>query len=135
MLYSKVLARFVKMAAGRGTNLKLAEQKEILTANRKFIVDYLEADDVIDELIQARVIGEHAAQRVQLVGVSRVEKNRIIVEQLDTSGPGTLEVFCGILRKRERQVFIAEQLEKCKFTASYVINGKRIKLASLLKKI
>ena len=64
------------MAAGRGTNLKLPEQKEILTANRKFIVDYLEADDVIDELIQARVIGENAAQRVQLMGVSRAEKNR-----------------------------------------------------------
>ena len=106
------------MAAESGTSL--AEQREILTANRKFIVDYLEADDVIDELIQARVMGENAAQRVQLVGVSRAEKNRIIVEQLDTSGPGTLEVFCGILRKRERQVFIAEQLEKCK------CNGKRI---------
>ena len=102
------------MAAGSRTSL--AEQREILTANRKFIVDYLEADDVIDELIQARVIGKNAAQRVQLVGVSRVEKNRIIVEQLETSGPGTLEVFCGILRRHPRQVFIAEQLETCKFT-------------------
>ena len=105
---------YQEMAAGSGTSL--SEQREILTANRKFIIDYLEADDVIDELIQARVIGENASQRVQLVGLSRAEKNRIIVEQLDTSGPGTLEVFCGILRRRKRQAFIAKQLEKCKFT-------------------
>ena len=137
MLYSKVLASFVKMAAGRGTNLKLPEQKEILTANRKFIVDYLEADDVIDELIQARVIGENAAQRVQLMGVSRAEKNRIIVEQLDTSGPGTPEMFCGILRKRERQVFIAEQLDWRNVSLQpYVINGnpKRISKDSFIIK-
>ena len=102
------------MAAGSGKSL--AEQKEILAANRKFIIDNLESDDVIDELIQARVIGENASQRVQLVGLSRAEKNRIIVEQLDTCGPDTLEVFCGILRRRKRQVFIAEQLEKCKFS-------------------
>ena len=113
----------MKMAAGSG--ISLAEQREILTANRKFIVDYLEADDVIDELIQARVIGENAAQRMQLVGVSRAEKNRIIVEQLDTSGPGTLEVFCGILRRRGRQTFIAEQLEKCKFTVIMITRWVR----------
>ena len=89
----------------------LEEEREILAKNRKFVVDNLEADDVIDELIQSRLIGRNAAQRVQLVGVSRVEKNRIIVEQLNTCGPGTLEVFCGILRRCRRQSFIADQLE------------------------
>ena len=93
----------MKMAAGSGTSL--AEKTEILTANCKFIVDYLEPDDVIDELIQACIVGENTAQQMLLVGVSRAEKNRIIVEQLDTSGPGTLEAFCGILGRRGRQTF------------------------------
>ena len=93
----------MKMAAGTGTSL--AKKTEILTANRKFIVDYLEADDVIDELIQAHIVGENTVQQMLLVGVSRAEKNWIIVEQLDRSRPGTLEVFCGILRRRGRQTF------------------------------
>ena len=103
------------MATGSGTGLE--EEREILTNNRKFIVENLEADDVIDDLIQSRLISENAAQRVQLVGVrsNRVEKNRIIVEQLNACGPGTLEVFCGILRRCGRQSFIADQLEKSRF--------------------
>ena len=101
------------MAAGSKASLE--EEKKVLARNRQFIVDYLEADDVIDELIQSRVIGANAAQRVQLVGVSRVEKNRIIVEQLNTCGPGTLKVFCGILRRCGRQSFIADQLERSRF--------------------
>ena len=99
----------------------LEEEREILANNRKFVVDNLEADDVIDELIQSRLIGRNAAQRVQLVRVSRVEKNRIIVEQLNTCGPGTLEVFCGILRRCGRQSFIADQLEKSRFSYSIAI--------------
>ena len=101
------------MAAGSKASLE--EEKNVLAKNRQFIVDYLEADDVIDELIQSRVLGANAAQRVQLVGVSRVEKNRIIVEQLNTCGPGTLEMFCGILRRCRRQSFIADQLERSRF--------------------
>ena len=101
------------MAAGSKASLE--EVRNVLAKTRQFIVDYLEADDVIDELIQSRVIGANAAQRVQLVGVSRVEKNRIIVEQLNTCGPGTLEMFCGILRRCGRQSFIADQLERSRF--------------------
>ena len=101
------------MASGSEDGLE--EEKKVLAKNRKFIVDNLEADDVIDELIQSRLMGANAAQRVQLVGVSRVEKSRIIVEQLNTCGPGSLKVFCGILRRCGRQSFIADQLEKSKF--------------------
>ncbi|XP_065888183.1 uncharacterized protein [Dysidea avara] len=55
-------------------------------------------------------MGQSAAQRVQLVGTSRGDKNRIIYEQLTTAGPNAVDNF---LRKDERQTFIAEQLEKC----------------------
>ena len=92
----------------------LEQQEQILIANRDFIIKHLEADDVIDELIQARVIGENAAQRIGLVMMTRVEKNRIIFDQLSTAGPGVLEKFCDILRKKRRQTFIAEKLEKRK---------------------
>ena len=92
---------------------KLQEQKRVLNDYREFIIDNLEADDVIDELIQERLIGRSAAHRVQLMGMSRVEKNRIIVDQLCTAGPGAVEKLCDILRGNRRQSFIAEELEKC----------------------
>ena len=47
---------------------KLQEQKRVLNDYREFIIDNLEADDVIDELIQERLIGRSAAHRVQLMG-------------------------------------------------------------------
>ena len=94
-------------------NESLKKQREVFTNNRAFLVDYLDADDVIDELIQEKLIGKNAAQRVQLQTTSREEKNRIIIEQLTNSGPGTLEKFCKILRSTGRLVFIAEELEKC----------------------
>ena len=92
--------------------MSLEEQKRVLIDNRKFIVDNLDADDVIDKLIQEKMMGRNAAQRIQLVGVSRVDKNKIIVDQLSIAGPGALEMFCEILRRNKRQAFIAEELEK-----------------------
>ncbi|XP_065901515.1 NACHT, LRR and PYD domains-containing protein 3-like isoform X2 [Dysidea avara] len=94
------------MASGK---MNLEEQKRVLTNNREFIVDNLDADDVADELIQEKMMGRNAAQRVQLVGMSRVDKNRIIVDQLSIAGPGALEKFCEILRRNKRQTFIAEK--------------------------
>ena len=99
------------------TELSLEQQEQVLVANRDFIITHLDADDVVDELIQARLIGENAAQRVQLVTMSRVDKNRIIFEQLSIAGPGALKKFCGILRKKKRQTFIAEKMEKSKSEA------------------
>ena len=93
----------------------LEQQEQVLENNRDFIVKRLDSDDVIDELIQANLIGQNAAQRVQLMGTSRVEKDRIIFDQLITCGPGALEKFCEILRRKKRQSFIAEQLEKCEY--------------------
>ena len=94
--------------------MTLEQQEQVLIENRDFIINQLDADDVIDELIQERLIGENAAQRIGLVTTSRVDKNRIILDQLSIAGPGALERFCNILKKKKRQVFIAEQLEKCK---------------------
>ena len=94
--------------------VSLEQQEQVLEDNRDFIIRRLDADEVIDELIQANLIGQNAAQRVQLMGTSRVEKNRIIFDQLITCGPDALEKFCKILRRRKRQSFIAENLEKCR---------------------
>ena len=103
------------MAKRRAVSLE--HQKKVLQDKRGYVVEYLDADDVIDELIQSNLIGQNAAQQVQLRAMSRVEKNRIIIEQLIISGQGALEKFCEILRKtiRGRQSFIAEELEKCKY--------------------
>ena len=94
----------------------LEQQEQVLVANRDFIIKHLDADDVIDELIQARLIGKNAAQRIGLVTMSRIDKNRIIFEQLSIAGPGALKKFCDILRKDERQTFIAVKVEQCKLS-------------------
>ena len=104
------------------SGVSLEQQEQVLENNRDFIVKRLDADDVIDELIQANLIGQNAAQRVQLMGTSRVEKNRIIFDQLVTCGPGALEKFCEILRRKKRQSFIAEQLEKSEYEDYYIIH-------------
>ena len=98
-------------------HVSLEHKKKVLQDKRGYVVEYLDADDVIDELIQSNLIGQNAAQQVQLRAMSRVEKNRIILEQLIICGPGALEKFCEILRKTTggRQSFIAEELEKCKY--------------------
>ena len=92
------------------------QQEQALVANRDFIIKHLDADDVIDELIQARLIGKNAAQRIGLMTMSRIDKNRIIFEQLSIAGPGALKIFCDILRKDERQTFIAVKVEQCKLS-------------------
>ena len=94
----------------------------MLANSRQFIVDNLDADDVIDELIQAKILGRYAAQKVQLVGMTRVDKNRIIVDQLSIAGPGSLDKFCEILRRNKRQTFIAEDLEKRKEIESPIVS-------------
>ena len=94
--------------------LSVEQQEQVLVANRDFIIKHLDADDVIDELIQARLIGDNAAQRIGLVTMSRVDKNRIIFEQLSIAGPGALKMFCDILKKDVRQAFIAVKVEQCK---------------------
>ena len=88
-------------------------QEKVLTENRDTIIKHLDADDVIDELIRARLVGKNAAQRLGLMTITRVDKNRIIYEQVSTAGPGALERFCDIIKKESRQTFIADQLEKC----------------------
>ena len=86
--------------------------EKVLTENRDFIIQHLEADDVIDKLIQAQLMSKNAAQQGGLVKMSRVDKNRIICEQLSTAGPRALERFCDIIKKESRQRFIADQMEK-----------------------
>ena len=107
------LAWLMKIEQMADIRVILELQEKVLRENHDFIIKHLDADDVIDELIQARLMGKNAAQRVGLMTMHRVDKNRIICEQLSTAGPGALERFCGIIKKECRQTFIAEQLEKC----------------------
>ena len=49
------------------------EQKKVLTENRNYIVENLDADDVIDHLIQEKILGRVAAQKVQLIALNRTD--------------------------------------------------------------
>ena len=106
--------------------VSLEQQEQILKSNRDLIINRLEADDVIDELIQKDVIGPHAAERLQLANATRTDKNRIIFDQLSTCGPDGLGEFCDILRRKKRQLFIAQQLEKSEcncFACCYMLHA------------
>ena len=92
----------------------LEQQERVLTENCTLIINLFDADDVINELIQARMISDHAAQRIGLVTMTTQDKNRIIFDQLSTAGPGALEKLCDILKKKKRQAYIADILEKSK---------------------
>ena len=116
------MARSFQVMASKDGNsvtsleVSLQKDKTVLNKCRDFIVDNLDADDVIDELIQEKMLGRNAAQRVQLVGMTRIDKNQVIVDQLSIAGPGSLAKFCKIM-KSKRQKFIAEELQKCKLHA------------------
>ena len=95
----------------------------VLTKNRDFIVKNLDAEDMIDELIQERLImGRSAARRLKLAGKSKVDKNQIIFEQLTIAGPDAVYKFCKVLRNNKRQGFIAEELEKSECEAMHTRN-------------
>ena len=100
------------MADSRNLLEKLEEQEKVLVANRDLLVKHLDAEDIVDQLIQEGLMGRDAAQRMQLTGTSEVDKNRIIAKQLTAAGPGALEKFCAILRVNKRQSFLADQLER-----------------------
>ena len=93
---------------------KLSMEKQILMDNRDFIINDLDADDVIDQLIQACLISQNAAE--SLTGKSKVDKNRIVFEQLSDGGAGTLEKFREILKNQRRQTDKSKELEKRKFS-------------------
>ena len=96
------------MACSDKSNL----EQQILMDNRDFIVNYLDADFIIEELIQERLLSRSAAQ--SLIGKSRVDKNKIVFEQLSNAGPGVLERFRKILKNQRRQTSISKELEKRK---------------------
>ena len=78
--------------------------------NRDFIIDYLDADNIIDQLIKANLISEKAEQ--SLIGKSIIDENRIVFEQLSNAGPGALENFRKILKNQRRRTDKLKELEE-----------------------
>ena len=103
---------------------KLSMEKQVLMDNRDFIVNYLEADDITDQLIQARLISQNAAE--SLIGKSKVDKNRIVFEQLSNGGAGTLEKFREILKNQRRKTDKSKQLEKRKLIRIITVESKAL---------
>ena len=66
----------------------------------------------MDQLISQHLIGCSAHEQICLPMKTTREKNRTIVDELSTGGPGTLEKFCAALKKSRRTKHIADHLEK-----------------------
>ena len=62
--------------------VSLEQQEQVLKRNRDFIVSRLDANDIIDELIQEDLVGSHAAGQIQQTGKTRTEKNRVVFDQM-----------------------------------------------------
>ena len=87
-------------------------QKEVFDSCRNYIVQSLNPDDIVDHLISQDLIGYSAHEQMSLPNKTAKDKNRIIVDELSTGGPGTLEKFCTVLKKSNRTKHIADHLEK-----------------------
>ena len=66
----------------------------------------------MDTLVSKSLIGENAHQQLRLPIMTSQQKNRTIVDELSSGGPGTFEEFCAILKKNRRTKHIADHLEK-----------------------
>ena len=91
---------------------RLELQKEAFTSCRHYIVQHLSPDDIVDHLTSQRLIGDSAREQLSLSIKTAKEKNRTIVDELSTGGPGTLEKFCTVLKKSRRTKHIADHVEK-----------------------
>ena len=88
------------------------ELQKIFDICRKFIVSNLDPNDISDYLIIEFLIGKSCSEQLGCKNMTITEQNRIIVDELTTGGPGTLEKFCTILRKNRRHKTLADYLEE-----------------------
>ena len=89
---------------------KMSAEQQILIDNRDFIISHLDADNIIDQLITANLMSQNATRR--LIGKSKIDKNRIVFEELSKAGPGALEKFRNILKNQRRRTDKSKELEE-----------------------
>ena len=117
-MYNYIVFLLYQIVELVGTEKKLELQKEVFTSCRQYIVQYLSPDDIVDHLISKHLIGDSARQQLSLPKTTQ-EKNRIIVDELSTGEPDTLEKFCTILKKNIRTKHISDKLEKGTYMIVY----------------
>ena len=74
-------------------------------------MQYLNPDDIIDDLTVKQLISPSACGRLKKSSKTAKRKNRIIVDELTNGGPDTLEKFCEILKENRGTKFMADKLE------------------------
>jgi len=87
-------------------------QYDFFSDKRSYLTKFLSPDDIIDQLISARLVGPTVCQQLSSFHIIRSEKNRIIVDELSCGQQGTVEKFCAILRKTRTMKHIGEKLEQ-----------------------
>ena len=98
--FPQLLFNYIKISANPFTMAcsKMSVEQQILLDNRDVIINTLDTDDIIDQLKKERLISQSTVQR--LIGRSKIDKNRIVFEQLSNAGPGMVEKFCNILKNQ-----------------------------------
>ena len=74
-------------------------------------MQYLNPDDIIEDLTVKLLISPSTYGRLKQSVETAKRKNRIIVDELANGGPDTLEKFCEILKENRGTKFMADKLE------------------------
>ncbi|XP_065901002.1 uncharacterized protein [Dysidea avara] len=86
--------------------------EEVLSNKRVFLTQNLSSNDLVDYLVQERMIDDSIHQKLGMPCFTPMEKNRWIIDSLVTGPPNTFKRFCAILRKVKKYNYIAEELER-----------------------
>ncbi|XP_065905041.1 uncharacterized protein [Dysidea avara] len=93
--------------------LKLQEiEQEVLKNKRHYLVKTVKPEDIIDDLISQKLVGNYAKQQFGLLVTDTNAKVRIIVDELERSPPGFLKEFCEVLKRSRTQDHVVQELQK-----------------------
>lgn len=87
-------------------------ETEVLTNKRHYLVKNIKPDDIIDGLIEKRLVGDSAKQKYGLLITTTDQKVQIILEELLRSRPGFLKDFCEVLDKSKTQGHVVDELQR-----------------------
>lgn len=87
-------------------------EDEVLRNKQQYLVTHVKPDDILDALVQNKLVGDSADQQYNLRTNTISDKVRIILNELRRSRPGYLKEFCTILKGSRTQDHIVAELQK-----------------------
>ena len=96
-------------------------ENEVLRNKQQYLVTHVKPDDILDALVQNKLVGNSADQKYSLPTNTVSDKARIILDELRRSRPGYLKEFCTILKESRTQDHIVAELQKGMHMLSHML--------------